>query len=267
MSPNNQILHGDCVDGMARLPEACIPLATTSPPYDQMFNFGGHLFDFEKFKLVAAQLWRILMVGGVLCWEIKDQYRNGFSGTKYRQVVHFQELGFRLHDELFIKNAGITHHSTRHPEQVHMLYVLSKGKPRTYHPIEDRLNKTAGDKQKLYRRYADGRKRVWKSPTGVVPVWGLRTHLWEILSGYKHTAQDDLEGFPAPMAESLASDLIATYSNFGDLVFDPFSGIGTTAKMALLGHRDYLGFEIHKPYYEQSLRRLKRYNRKLWMRT
>lgn len=255
--PRNQIIHGDCLEGMSQLPEACIALTVSSPPYDRIFLFGGHRWDFDLFRRAADQLWRVMMKGGVVCWEVKDQYTpNGLSGTKYRQVLYFMEIGFRLHEEIYVKNTGIAHHAARHPEQVHMVYVLSKGKPRRVTRLEDRRNKTAGAPQSLRRRYADGRRRNWQSDYGVVPVWGLRSHLWEIPYGTNQTTKDDLEGFYGSMSEQLARDLIETYSSYGDLVLDPFCGSGTTPKMALLAHRHYLGFEIWEDAYKLSLRRV-----------
>lgn len=266
--PRNQVFHCDCVDGMACLPQACIPLTVTSPPYDKIFLFGGHRWDFDKFTQVAHELWRVTMPGGVVCWEVKDQHtKYGLSGTKYRQVLYFMETGFRLHEEIYVKNTGIAHHAARHPEQVHMVFVLSKGKPRRVHRLEDRRNRTVGAAQSLRRRYADGRRQNWQSECGVVPVWGLRTHLWEIPYGTNQTTKDDLEGFYGSMSEQLARDLIETYSSYGDLVLDPFCGSGTTPKMALLTHRNYLGFEIWEHAYQLSLRRIEHatidYHRKL----
>jgi DNA modification methylase len=42
---------------------------------------------------------------------------------------------------------------------------------------------------------------------------------------------------PAPFPEQLANDHIISWSNEGDLVYDPFMGSGTTAKMAILNNR------------------------------
>ena len=60
------------------------------------------------------------------------------------------------------------------------------------------------------------------------------------------------------MPEAMAEDLIVSFSRPGELVLDPFSGEGTTAKMALLNHRDYLGFEIWPKAYQLSVKRLAR---------
>jgi DNA modification methylase len=58
------------------------------------------------------------------------------------------------------------------------------------------------------------------------------------------------------MPEELASGLILSWSLPGDLVFDPFGGGCTTARMALLNDRRYLSMEIHEPYYRLAVRRM-----------
>jgi site-specific DNA-methyltransferase (adenine-specific) len=52
-------------------------------------------------------------------------------------------------------------------------------------------------------------------------------------------------------------DHIISWSNPGDLIFDPFMGSGTTAKAAVQTERDYLGSEISEEYYKICIERLK----------
>ena len=58
------------------------------------------------------------------------------------------------------------------------------------------------------------------------------------------------------MSEGLAHDHIISWSNEGDLVYDPFLGSGTTAKMAKLTHRKYVGSEINEGYFKIAQKRL-----------
>ena len=53
---------------------------------------------------------------------------------------------------------------------------------------------------------------------------------------------------PAPFPEQLANDHIISWSNENDLIYDPFMGSGTTAKMAILNNRKYIGSEISEDY-------------------
>lgn len=57
--------------------------------------------------------------------------------------------------------------------------------------------------------------------------------------------------------EQLVNDHIVSWSNEGDIILDPFMGSGTTAKMALLNNREYLGFEISKEYCDIAEERIK----------
>ena len=50
--------------------------------------------------------------------------------------------------------------------------------------------------------------------------------------------------------EQLASDHIESWSNAGDVVLDPFLGSGTTARMAIMKYRHYIGFEVSEEYYD-----------------
>ena len=61
---------------------------------------------------------------------------------------------------------------------------------------------------------------------------------------------------PAIFPEELADKHIKTWSNIDDLVYDPFMGSGSTAKMAIINNRKYIGSEIDIEYYKISLKRI-----------
>jgi site-specific DNA-methyltransferase (adenine-specific) len=62
---------------------------------------------------------------------------------------------------------------------------------------------------------------------------------------------------PAIFPERLAQDHILSWSNAGDLIFDPFMGSGTTLKMAVKNNRLYIGAEISKEYCDLMKERFK----------
>ena len=59
------------------------------------------------------------------------------------------------------------------------------------------------------------------------------------------------------MPEQLAHDMITTWTNEGDTVFDPFTGAGTTAKMCLLSNRKFHGTELSLEYCKLVEERIK----------
>lgn len=73
---------------------------------------------------------------------------------------------------------------------------------------------------------------------------------------FEYSIGGQVVGHPATFPEKLAQDHILSWSNEGDIVLDPFMGSGTTAKMALLNNRKYIGFEISKEYCDLANKRL-----------
>ena len=65
----NKIYNMDCLEGMAKLPDGCIDLTVTSPPYDNLREYNGYHFDFEG---IARELFRITKDGGVVVWIVGD---------------------------------------------------------------------------------------------------------------------------------------------------------------------------------------------------
>lgn len=61
---------------------------------------------------------------------------------------------------------------------------------------------------------------------------------------------------PAPFPKTLVGNIIQCCSKEGDLVYDPFMGSGTTAKVARALNRKYIGFEISQEYVDLANKRL-----------
>jgi DNA modification methylase len=80
-----------------------------------------------------------------------------------------------------------------------------------------------------------------------------RENIWEYKTGSGKTVCTD---HPAAYPEELAGDHIISWSNEGDIVLDPFSGSGTTAKVAKHNARKYVGIEINPDYCEIASNRL-----------
>ena len=77
----DKIYNMDCLEGMKQIPEGTIDLTVTSPPYDNLREYGGiaEEWSFDKFKAIADELARITKEGGVVVWVIKDGVEEGFE--------------------------------------------------------------------------------------------------------------------------------------------------------------------------------------------
>ncbi len=122
-------------------------------------------------------------------------------------------------------------------------------------PIKDKPNKWAGTKVHGTVREKDGSTKPVSNIGKIHPDFGQRYNVWDI----PPQRQKGEGKHPAPFPEQLANDHILSWSNPGDLVFDPFIGSGTTAKMAVANGRKFLGFDLSEEYCKLAKSRVNQY--------
>ena len=241
---NCHVMLGDCLSRMKEIPDDSIDLTVTSPPYDNLRTYKGYSFDFEG---IAKELCRITKEGGVVVWIVNDATIKGTeTGTSFRQALYFKDVcGFNLHDTMIWNKGSFTavgSLATRYGPVFEYMFILSKGKPKSFNPLKDRKNKVSG-KMGGRLRLADGSMKEMSTNGKDRAEFGQRFAIWDI-----PPCGGNASGHPAPFPEALANDHILSWSNEGDTVFDPFTGSGTTAKMALLNNRKFIGCEISDEY-------------------
>lgn len=249
----NKIICGDNVEVMRQMPDNCIDLTVTSPPYDNLRTYNGFSFNFEE---VAKELYRITKDGGVVVWVVNDATINGSeTGTSFRQALYFKEIGFNLHDTMIYKSEKppLTHN--RYEQKFEYMFVFSKGKPRTFNPIMIDCKYAGSNPMGTFRHTGKETQKAHKQSK--VNEFKIKGNVWEYATGFQKTTKDKIAyQHPAIFPEQLANDHIISWSNPGDLVFDPFVGSGTTAKMALLNGRNFIGIDISDEYCEIARQRL-----------
>ena len=256
----NKIHNEDCLKTIKKLPDNFIDLVVTSPPYDNMRLYEGNTF-FE-FKKIVKNLYRVIKKGGVIVWVVSDQTKNGNeTGTSFKQALYFKEIGFNLFDTMiYLKPPrGAVGNNKTYWQSFEYMFVFSKGKPNTINLICDRENKESRKGDNGTKRLFNGKLKQIKR--GGYAKTGRRTNVWEYKIGKGHSASDDLaHKHPAIFPEKLVADHIKTWTNENDIVYDPFMGSGTTAKMSEMLKRNWLGSEINENYYELANERLKLLN-------
>ena len=248
------IYNEDCRDTMQRMKEegVKVDLTVTSCPYDNLRSYHNSCsWNFDIFKEVAQLLYDITADGGVLVWVVGDATINGSeTGTSFKQALYFMECGFKLHDTmLFEKNSSsfpAKRTGNRYTQIFEYMFVFSKGKPKTAHLICDKENKwknfTNWGKNTNYNKNGE---LIQTNDIKPVPEFSPRNNIWKYTVGFNIN-----EGkHPAVFPYQLAEDHLKTWSNEGDLVFDPFTGSGTTASAALCNNRRFIGCEIDKTYF------------------
>jgi len=246
---------GDCAELLGKLPEDCVDLTVTSPPYGALRDYKGFQFDYKE---IAQQLFRVTKQGGVVVWVVGDETIGGSESlTSFKQAIYFvEECRFRLHDTMFYRKAGFQFpFPNRYHQVIEYMFVFSQGAPKTFNPLVDRKNKWTGPTSGRLKREKDGTQT--RRNHFARQEYGKRENIWEYLTGRGNSTNDDFAfQHPAIFPEGLARDHILSWSNPGDLVLDPFSGSGTTLKMAKALGRHWLGFDISEEYCELSRRRV-----------
>ena len=190
-------------------------------------------------------------------WIVGDATLDGSeTGTSFRQMLGFMDVGFGLHDTMIYHKNGASYPSQiRYYQVFEYMFILSKGRPKTVNLLRDRRNNWRGSWGKRTSRDREGRLRLGdKVPWS---EYGVRYNVWYVYTGAGFSTKDRIAfEHPAIFPETLARDHIRSWSSKGDLVLDPMCGSGTTCKMALLYDRHFIGIDISPEYCEIANRRL-----------
>jgi len=249
MKEINKIYNEDCLTTMAMMPDGFIDLTVTSPPYDNLRDYKGFSFNFES---VACELLRVTKNGGVVVWVVNDATVNGNeTGTSFRQALFFKDIGFKLHDTMiWHKLNPMPSQHIRYENSFEFMFVFSKGAPSTTNILRE-PTKSAGTIRTKHRASGGNKDAPNNDGLYITNTTKIRHNVWEIPIG-------TTRGVPhsAPFPEELVRTHILSWSNEGELVYDPFMGSGTTGKMAVLSGRNYIGSDISSEYCEFSAKRI-----------
>jgi len=235
----NQILLKSSQD-MSDLPDHCIHLMVTSPPYNASKEYDEDL-TLEEYggllRSVFKETFRVLVTGGRACVNIANLGRKPYLPLHSLVITEMLELGFLMRGEIIWDKAASASASTAwgswlsaaNPvlRDVHeYILVFSKGSFRR--PSEGRESTITRDE------FLEWTKSIWTFPA--VSARQI--------------------GHPAPFPQELPRRLIQLYTFKGDVVLDPFAGSGTTCVAARDLDRVYVGYEINPEYHELAEQRL-----------
>lgn len=252
---------GDCIEKLKEIKNETIDCTITSPPYDNLRSYNNtNDWNFDKFKILAQELYRITKKGGVIVWVVGDATINGSeTGTSFKQALFFKDIGFNLYDTMIYKKETQPLSHRRYEQKFEYMFVFSKGRPKTFNPILE--SKKYMDKRMIKgfgRNKDDSRDKGFSSKK----TTKIKGNIWEYAVGGNKSSQDK-EAFkhPAIFPEQLAKDHITSWTNENDLVLDPLMGSGTVGKMCILTNRNFIGIEKVKEYFEIAKKRIDKYSK------
>ncbi|MBL7997391.1 MAG: site-specific DNA-methyltransferase [Candidatus Kapabacteria bacterium] len=254
--PLDSVIHGDCVEEMKKLPDNCIDMVVTSPPYDTIRDYKGFDFDLHA---TGEQVHRILKDGGIALMVIQDQTKNfGKSLTSFRTIVDWCDtIGFKLFETVIYKKHGAEGGwwKTRFRVDHEYMPIFLKGERPQYFDKEPLKipSKHAGKTMTgCATRLTDGRTLTSKKV--VINDKKCRGTIWDYTTCGDGTRLKHQH--PATFPDKLPYDAIQCFCPPGGIVLDPFLGSGTTALAALEVGRHFIGYDISEEYAALARQRI-----------
>ena len=272
VTDNYTAIHGDCVEAIKGLPDACIGYSIFSPPFASLYTYSNSPRDmgnvrndaefFEHFEFLIAELRRVMKPGRDVSFHCMllpaSKTHDGFIGLKdFRGALirAFCNHGFIHHSEVVIwkdpvtamqrtKALGLLHKSVR--ENAAMCrqgipdYLITM---RTPGEQLDRVTHDAADYPVEY----------WQKIAS--PVW-MDIKPNETLQGRSAREHDD-ERHIAPLQLEVIKRGVELWTNPGDIVLSPFAGIGSEGYVSLQLNRRFVGVELKASYYRQAVANLR----------
>lgn len=282
---NYFIYHGDSAEVLKGIPDNSIHYSIFSPPFLGLYVYSNSDRDlgncrsddefYEQFMFILKELYRVMMPGRLLSQHVMQvplsKEKDGVIGIKdFRGDVirACQKVGFIFHSEVCIykdpvcqmqrtKALGLLHKQIKKDSAMSRMgladYVVTFRKPG-----ENPERITHTNESYPVSHWQHVAEPVWEYYPA--PVW------WDInqnatLNG-KLAREDSDERHICCLQLPVIERCVELWSNPGDIVLDPFSGIGSTGYQSLLMGRRYIGVELKESYYKLSVKNLQEAERK-----
>ncbi len=266
-SPNYTIYLGDCVKQSRHIPDESIDYSVFSPPFADLFVYSnsdydmGNCSDDQEFaaqmKFLIAELFRVMKPGRNVSFHCMNlpttKMRQGFIGLRdFRGdlIRAFQEVGFIYHSEVCIwkdpvtamqrtKALGLLHKTIRENSTMTRMglpdYVVTMRKPGE---VQERVKHGDDLPVALWQQYAS-------------PVW-MDINQSRTLNKLPARSEND-EKHMCPLQLDVIERCIHLWTSPNDLVFSPFTGIGSEGYCAVKMGRRFVGIELKRQYWELAV--------------
>jgi DNA modification methylase len=267
-----EVHHGDCVRVAKTIPDESVDLAVFSPPFADLFTYSDDLQDMgncsgldeftKHFEFLIQELARVMVPGrevAVHCVDLlSTKWKHGkiefqdFSGEIIRA---FWRNGFLFHSRICIWKSPVT--EMQRTKAHGLLYKTLKA---------DSCDSRVGcaDYLLVFRKQGENPKPVTKSPdTFPVEVWQeYASPVWMTVDQGRVLNRDGArdhadERHICPLQLDVIDRAVLLWSNPGDLVYSPFTGIGSEGVQAVRLGRKFIGSELKQSYFSQACENLK----------
>lgn len=271
MLETNKIINGDCIKVMASLPESCVDLIVTSPPYNVGIDYDTHndrlsMEDYWRFtKDWLSESYRILKDDGRIAvnipYEVNVQDRGGriLFMSEFYQIM--KNLGFK-----FFGLVDLDENSPHRSKTTAWGSWMSPSAPYIYNPKEcvilgykkNHIKKVKGEPQwkrelvDLEQEDGTIKQKMMYQEEDKKEFMSLVYGQWEYFADTKQQTKATFS-----MDIPMKAIKILTYRN--DLVLDPFAGSGTSLVAAEVSGRQWLGIELSENYVKVAKDRVQHF--------
>jgi len=264
--------HGDCAEVMLGMPESSVHLTVTSIPFASLFTYSNsdrdfgncksHAQFFEQFGFFAPALLRVTKPGrlaAIHCMNLPtSKTRDGHIGlSDFRGEVirSFEDAGWIFHAETVIWKDPVT--AMQRTKALGLLWKqLKKDSAMSRMGIPDTIvffRKPGENECAVSHSAADFPVDQWQRWAS--PVW-MDIDQSDTLQ-FRSVRENEDERHLCPLQLEPIRRCLTLYSNPGDVVFDPFGGIGSTGVVALHNNRKTVIAELKEVYWKQAVANLR----------
>ena len=287
----NKIYNEDCLEGIKSIPDNSIDLAVADPPYWKVINEQwDYQWRTESDYVEWCIKWmkevaRVLRIGGTF-------YCFGYFRILVLLIPYLESLGLELRQQIVIDKGmrAVSGRATRRykmfPNVTESVLFIIKDNKKFVKPFlkerQEALGLTAKQINEALGVKSNG-GGMWSIYTGnnvceqfpTKELWDKLSHVLSFDCPYEKVAQtfnpqigvtdvwSDINFYeekhihPTQKPLKLIHRLIQASSHEGDIVLDPFSGVGTTQVVCIQTNRNFIGFELNKEYYDKACNRIK----------
>lgn len=230
---------------MKELPDACIHLAVTSPPYNvgKTYDQDLTLAEYRQLlKTVFSEVFRVLVDGGRACINVANLGRKPYIPLHSYVIADMIEVGFQMRGEV-IWNKG-----------------SSAGASTAWGSWQSASNPTLRDTHEYILIFSKG---SFSRPAGKNTI-SKEEFLLYTKSIWEFPAESATRvGHPAPFPAELPYRCIQLYTFKDDFVLDPFCGVGSTCIAAIMTDRHFVGYETKQEYVNAAIKRIEESKKKI----
>lgn len=258
--------NGDSCELIKNIPDNSIHYTIFSPPFASLYTYSNSDRDmgnskgddefYTHFIFLAKELYRVTMPGRLLSFHCMDlplmKERDGVIGLKdfpalIRQI--FEDCGFIYHSKVTIWKNPVT--EMQRTKALGLLHKqIKKDSTMSRQGIPDyivTMRKPGENPERVTHTDESFPVDVWQNYAS--PVW-MDIKQSNTLQRKSARSEKD-ERHICPLQLDVIQRCIELWTNEGDIVLDPFAGIGSSPYVALTLNRRGIGFELKQSYFEQ----------------